>query len=208
MKGLKCVALFITGVATGAAGMWFGVKKHYEKKAEKEVADARKAFHSLMKRKRANQDSSKEEEAESSDSASDSSSDVVKGIKEELVQRMEDEKSYLDILEDLGYDPASNADLPLPYEIEAIEFDRTRYRQVYLFWFSNDRCLCNANTGRVYPEVEDLIGNVGMERVIESCSEDNEDKFYIRNDAFGIDFCVQLEHTEDYYDIFGDGSEG
>lgn len=204
MKGLKYLGIFMFGAVSGAAGMWFGLKKHYEKKAEREVAEARKAFHSLMKCRRVNNDIS-EEKAESDDSASNSNPDIVHVSKEELYQREKEKKSYFDILEQNEYE-VSDDSMPT-FEIEKVEFDRTRNNQVYLMWFVEERCMCNANTGRIYVELEDLLGEDGLERLKEASEDDENDKFYIRNDALGVDFCVQLEFQQDYHDIYGDGPE-
>lgn len=204
MKALKYIGVFMIGAVSGAAGMWFGLKKHYEKKADREVAEARRAFHSLMKRRRANNDISEEKEG-SSDSSSNSENDIIQASKEELLQREKGKKSYADILKRNGYEP--NENVTPPYEIEKIEFDKTIYNQVYLMWFVEEGCMCNANTGTVYLELEDLLGSEGMERLKEASEDDEQDQFYIRNNALGIDFCVQLEFQQGYHDIFGDGSE-
>lgn len=204
MKGLKIVGTFLIGAASGAAAMWFGVKEYYKKRADQEVAEARKAFHSLMRRRRANKDISEEEKK---DEPSEKPEETA-AKKETVLTR--DVKSYIDILEENEYRTGMTQDYDeskQPYEIDMIEFDKTKYQKIYLMWFSQDKCLCNANSGQVYLEIEDLIGNEGKERIIESYETDEEDKFYVRNDRFQIDFCVQLEHYDTYYGIFGDGSE-
>ena len=42
--GLKDTLIFVCGLAIGACGSWFVCKKHYEKKAEDEIASVEKAF--------------------------------------------------------------------------------------------------------------------------------------------------------------------
>lgn len=196
MKGLKIVISFVAGVACGAAGAWFGLKKHYEKKTEKEVAEARKAFHSIMKRQRANAEKEK---------VAEEPAPVQKDIPTKVVVKDEPSyKDYVDLISETGYDGTSKEP---PYEIDYEAFGDVSYKQVYLMWFAEDKVLCNAITGKVYTEIEDLLGSDGMELLIEIDAEDNQDKFYIRNLGMGIDFCVQLEFLQHYEEIFGDGSE-
>ena len=197
MKGLKTVGTFIFGAACGAAGVFFGLKQHYKEQAEKEVAEARKAFHSIMKRRRANQ------KTEETDIPNPPEETHEQEESKQTVNRSQ--KSYSDLIRENGY---SEADGSEPYQVEYSKFQKSPpYQQVYLFWFAEDRCLCNANTGRGYAEIEELLGSEGMELLLEASPENEDDKFYICNEKLNVVFCVQLEFLQHYEDIFGDGPE-
>lgn len=198
MKGLKIVVSFVVGAACGVAGSWFSAKKHYEKKKNKELADQRKAFHSIMKRQRAG--SEKKQTEESTQPIVDQKDIPTKAV----IKEEPSYKDYVDLISETGYDGASKEE---PYEIEYKTFDETSHKQVYLMWFAEDKVLCNANTGKVYTELHDLLGTDGMELLAEIDADDNQDKFYIRNTVLGLDICVQLEFLQHYEEIFDDGSE-
>lgn len=190
MKGIGYIASFLIGGACGSAGMWFGIKKYYENKAENEVYEARRAFHRILKERK----TTNEEKGEISNPDVEN-----KNEKQEIVVEDEpDKKTYSSLLSSLGYSPTEDDTNQEPELIGENMFGKNGHSKVYLTWYEQDNVLVNTENGEIYDELEDLIGEEGSEML---CDSDVE-AFFMSNSALGIDIKITIDRETLYNDVY------
>lgn len=189
MKIVTIAVSFVAGAVCGGAGVWFGIKKHYEKQAQKEISKARAAFHKMLKKEReknAGENKQEKEEKEDTTSTNEFEKRPVMSIK----------KSYEDLLITLGYKDVPQPNTDTPYSINQGMFGNSGYPTLTFTWYAEDNILCESASGQIIKEIEELVGSEGMDILCAS----EVDHFFIRNDVFKIDICIDMEYEGRYYE--------
>lgn len=190
MKGLKIIASFVVGAACGAGGMWLGMRKHFDTKAEQKISEARHVFHKMLKQARENPETKSADPEEFLKETSDQKTKVEDEPKEKTYKILEDR---------LGIKvPKGTVDTENIHEIPDRDFGNIEYPGQKLIWFSNDNQLVDPLTGKIFDEIEDLCGDEGTELL---CSTDIDD-FFIRNHELGLDIHVVMNFEDHYYEIY------
>lgn len=188
MKIVGIAITFIAGAACGAGGAWVGLKKHYEKKAQKEVSKARAAFHKMLKKEREKVATKTNAPAESDHLAKDSDNTPT--------LENSPKKSYEGLLIGLGYKDIPEPNTDTPYSINQAMFGNGGYPTITFTWYVEDNILCESASGEIIKEAEELIGSEGMDTLCAS----EVDHFFIRNEVFKLDICIDMEYEGRYHE--------
>lgn len=190
MKSLNIVIGFVAGATAGAGGMWFGMKKHFEKKADQKVAEARRVFHRMLKKVRENPEEQKPNPEDFLKEAGDKTSQVEKETPP---------RTYRILMDRLGLrTPAGSVNMENIHEIPGRDFGNIEFKTADLTWFSNDNQLVDPGTGKIFDELEELVGNEGTNIL---CSGDVEE-FWIRNHELRVDIHVTMNFEDHYHEIY------
>ncbi len=176
---MKNVFIFLAGAGVGAGATWYFVKKHYEKKADEEIADVVNRFKVYKdalqeesesgetKYNRPNPSYNREENGKSDD-------DTVYGNSEEELSN--------GVIDDIPNEKEGTA----PYVISEEEFGENEdYDQKTLFWYYRDNILATDED----LEVEDKFTTIGN-----ALEEFGKDRYLER-------IFVINEQDETYYEI-------
>lgn len=188
MKVVTIAVSFVVGAACGGAGVWFGLKKRYEKMAQKEISKARSAFHKMLKKEREKNGNNTKQEEKTEDTS------VKTVTNKPPVEPVK--KSYEDLLVGLGYKDIPQANTDTPYPINQAMFGNGGYPTITLTWYVEDNTMCESASGQIINEIEELIGSEGMDILCAS----EVDHFFVRNDVFKIDICIDMEYEGRYYE--------
>lgn len=186
MNAIKYALSFILGVSCGSAGTLLLVKKHYENKADREISESRRAFHRLLKERAATNNT------EEKDAQKDA---------EELNDRpIREKKTYANLVSSLGYDPqiSDDDDGKEPQLINEDDFKRSIYPKAYLAWFEQEGLLVDEKTGAKYDELEDLLGEDGLEMICDP----NAESFWMKNYKLRLDIRVTIYRDQVYDDVY------
>lgn len=204
----KTLFAFILGAAAGAGITYLCVKSHYEEVANKEIEETREYYRQLE---------NELEEEYSEKIASDLEEKVVKnGPIVDIFGKNEakkpendpdDQEKYDKIIEKLNYGQfykGENEEAPIekrdkPYEISDEDWDENNgYSKVWLSFYEDDEVFTD-DCDNVVDNGIDLIG----ENNLTEFGNYEENTLYVRNDKFGTDYMVTLEHTS-YHSQFGE----
>lgn len=191
MKFVTVAVSFIIGAACSGVGTWFSTKKYYDKKAQQEISKAREAFHTMLKKERKKNDNRIEEDTKKDNRDVIPEKEIGNSTKDHVVK-----KTYDDILIGLGYKDIPQPNSEESYPIDQGMFGNSGYPTLTFTWYVQDNILCETVSGKIIKEIEDLIGSEGMDILCVS----EVDHFFIRNDVFKIDICIDMEYDTYYHD--------
>lgn len=175
---MKNVFIFLAGVGVGAGATWYFVKRHYENKADEEIADVVDKF-KVYRDSLREESESRETKYDRPNSSYDgeerrSDNDTVYGNSEEELSN--------GVIDDIPNEKEGTA----PYVISEDEFGENEdYDQKTLFWYYKDNILATDED----LEVEDKFTTVG--NALEE----------FRKDRYTERVFVVNEQDETYYEI-------
>lgn len=167
---MKQVVYFLSGAAVGSLVTWFAVKKHYERKADKEIAEMQLFYEET-------------DDGESIESLSDEVPEFTEEEKAEYREELEEE----DYIQYDDFPKEERAEKPYVIDPQTYSEDFHGFDKcVLVYWRGNNVLLTDEQ------EVMDIESTVGAES-LEHFGEYESDTVFVRNERFGCDFEVLLE---------------
>lgn len=203
----KSLLAFILGAAVGSGVTYLCVKSHFNEICDQEIEIAREHYKQMENDLEAIYEEKIAEDLEKT---------VKKGPKVDIFDKKtekkpendpEEQAKYDKIIEKLNYGQffkSENEEAPIeksdkPYEISDEEWDENNgHAKVWLSFYEDDEVFTD-DCDNVVDNGIDLIG----ENNLTEFGKYEENTLYIRNDKFGTDYMVTLEHTS-YHSQFGE----
>lgn len=193
----RTLLAFIFGAAVGSGITYLCVKSHFNDISNAEIEETREYYKQLQANLEAEYEQKMCENAEKSPKNVEKSDILVK--KEPKIEKNDAEQAkYNEIIHKLNYgeyfkkeDEAPVEDRMDPFIITDDEWDENNgYDKVWLTFFEDDEVFVD-DCENVVENGIDLIGESNLTEF----GEFEENTLYIRNNKYGTDYMVTLEHS-------------